>query len=395
MNSNSTLSYAIAAILSGAPVGFSHAATAVDTSAADSEGIAEITVTAQRRDESIQNVPITVQAITGSQLKDLSISTFDDVVRFLPNVTFPNNGPGQGNIYIRGLSTGFAGNQSSATIAPFPNVAVYLDDQSLQFPARNIDVYFVDMARVEVLEGPQGTLFGGGAEAGAVRYITNKPKLDVTEGNAEASYGTTAGGDNNSSVNATLNLPLIADTLAVRAVIYDEKRGGYITNVPSTFTRKNTDLGIAGYGAYATGCTAGAAVNGVCAAGKPTAFGVPPGSPVGNNYALAQTASNPVDYSGFRLSALYKINDDWNALISQSYQSENSQGEFAQYPIGSDGQPLARDQITTFSPAYDKDRFENTALTINGKLGPLNGRLQRRLLGAAHRSAAGLYELLA
>ncbi len=344
MNSNSKLSYAIAAILSGAPMGLSYAADALDAS--DSDSIQEITVTAQRRDESIQNVPITIQAITGSQLKDLSLSTFDDVVKYLPNVTFPTNGPGQGNIYMRGLSTGFAGGQSSATIAPFPNVAVYLDDESMQFPARNLDIYMVDMERLEVLEGPQGTLFGGGAEAGAVRYITNKPKLDVTEGNVEASYGTTAGGDNNSSVNATLNLPLIADTLAVRAVVYDDQRGGYIDNVPSTFTRKNTDLG----------------------AGS---LGVPPGSPVGNNFNLAQDNFNPVTYSGFRLSALYKINEDWNALISQSYQDMHSEGDFSQYPTGSDGQTLGRDQITAFSPAYDKDHYENTALTVNGKIGPL------------------------
>ena len=67
----------------------------------------------------------------------------------------------------------------------------------MQFPARNVDVYMVDMERVEVLEGPQGTLFGGGAQAGAIRYITNKPKLDVTEGNANAGYGYTSGGDPN------------------------------------------------------------------------------------------------------------------------------------------------------------------------------------------------------
>ena len=70
----------------------------------------------------------------------------------------------------------------------------------MQFPARNIDVYLVDMERVEVLEGPQGTLFGGGAQAGAIRYITNKPKLDVTEGEVNAGYGITAGGDPNSHV---------------------------------------------------------------------------------------------------------------------------------------------------------------------------------------------------
>ena len=83
---------------------------------------------------------------------------------------------------MRGLSAGLQGNQSSATIANFPNVALYLDDQSMQFPGRNVDIYMVDMERVEVLEGPQGTLFGGGAEAGAIRYITNKPKLERVRG---------------------------------------------------------------------------------------------------------------------------------------------------------------------------------------------------------------------
>ncbi len=362
MNTNRKLAYAISAILSGYSA-VSHAEAAVDTDAAG--GIEEITVTAQRRNESIQNVPITIQAITGEQLKQLNVSTLDDVLKYLPNVTFGGNGPGQGNIFLRGLSAGSAGNQSSATIAPFPNVAVYLDDQSLQFPARNLDVYFVDMERIEVLEGPQGTLFGGGAEAGALRYITNKPKLNVTEGNVEASYGTTAGGDPNSSVNATLNLPLIQDTLALRTVIYSDRRGGYIDNVPSTFTRKNSDLGN-----FYAGITP---VNGVCPNGLPAAgkYCAVPNSPVANNNALVGNAINPVTYSGIRTSALYQINDDWNVLIAQSYQNTEADGEFVQYPTGSDGQTLGRDQTTLFSPAFDKDKFENTAWTVNGKIGDL------------------------
>ena len=224
MNSNPKLSYAIAAILSGSGLGIAHAATATDAN--DIEGIQEITVTAQRRTESIQDVPVTIQARTGEQLGQLNVTTFDDVLKYLPNVTFSSNGPGQGNIYMRGLSAGFAGNQSSAAIDPFPNVATYLDDQSMTFPARNVDVYMADMERIEVLEGPQGTLFGGGAEAGAIRYITNKPKLNVTEGSAEASYGTTAHGDPNASATAVINLPLIQDTLAVRAVIYNDHQIG-------------------------------------------------------------------------------------------------------------------------------------------------------------------------
>jgi outer membrane receptor protein involved in Fe transport len=284
----------------------------------------------------------------------------------VPNVTFGTNGPGQGDIFMRGLSAGSAGNQSTATFASFPNVAVYLDDQSMQFPSRNLDIYMVDMERIEVLEGPQGTLFGGGAQAGAIRYITNKPQLDKTEGNAEASYGFTAGGDPNQSVNATLNLPLIDNTLAVRGTIYDDRRGGYIDNVPSKFTRSNNDTGN-----YYAGITPGA--NGLCPNGLGTTTGycVPANNTVGNNYAIARSASNPVQYGGVRLAALWKINDDWNALITQSFQNMEADGESAQYPIGSDGQVLGPWQDTAFVAAVDKDKFENTAWTLNGKLGDI------------------------
>ena len=158
--------------------------TTTDTTAS-TEGVQEVVVTAQRRSENLQDVPITIQAITGDQLQKLNVVSFNDLLKYTPNVTFSGNGPGTGNIFMRGLGGVGSGNQSQSTTAPFPNVALYLDDQSMQFPARNNDVYLVDMERVEVLEGPQGTLFGGGAQAGAIRYITNKPKLDSTDGRRE------------------------------------------------------------------------------------------------------------------------------------------------------------------------------------------------------------------
>src|SRR6202041_2622761 len=155
-----------------------------------------------------------------------------------------SNGPAQGNIYMRGLSTGGSGNQGVGAVGAFPNVAIYLDEQSGQVPGRNLDIYAADLARIEVLEGPQGTLFGSGAQAGVLRYITNKPKLDVTEGAANAGYSYTAHGDPNSNLDAMINVPLIEGTLAARAVIYTDNRGGYINNVPSTFSREGTDIGL-------------------------------------------------------------------------------------------------------------------------------------------------------
>src|SRR6266851_7958584 len=242
LKSNQGLSNAIVAILSA------HAAAAYadapgKTPSATNE-IGEITVTAQRRTESTQDVPIALQVLTGEMLTQLNVTTFDDYVKYLPNVTSAGSGPGQNNIYMRGLATGSGLVVGSGAVGSFPNVAVYLDEQSAQLPDRNLDVYAADLERIEVLEGPQGTLFGAGAQAGVVRYITNKPKLDVTEGNVSAGYATTAHGGESTNLDATLNIPLITDHLAVRAVIYNDHRGGYINNVPSTFARQGTDIGI-------------------------------------------------------------------------------------------------------------------------------------------------------
>jgi iron complex outermembrane recepter protein len=360
LKANHRVYCAVAAIL-GAHAAATYAAAPADATAEGDQSLAlgEVVVTAQRRSENVQDVPIAIQALTSETLSQLNVQTFDDYVKYVPSVSFKSNGPGQSVIYMRGLSSGSAaGAQSTGTTSGFPNVAIYLDDQSGQLPGRNLDIYAADLERIEVLEGPQGTLFGAGAEAGVVRYITNKPKLNKTEASAIASYGTTAHGDNNSSVTAVLNLPLINDTLAVRAVIYNDARGGYIDNVPGTFTRKASDLGIK-YANYPAGCKA----THTCQ--------VPPGSEVANNNSLVQNNFNPVTYQGIRASALYQINDDWNALITQTYQDMNSQGVFYQMPNSSDGVPLQPLQVTVFSPSYDKDRFENTAWTLNGRFGDL------------------------
>ena len=233
------LSRAIAVAL-----GLSGAGAAVAQSTAGNE-LEEVVVTATRRSENLQNVPIAITALTGNTLSELNVQTLDDFVKYLPNVSTAGVAPGQDEVYMRGLSTTHQGSQVVGGTGAFPNVAIYLDDQSAQLPGRNLDVYAADLARIEVLEGPQGTLYGAGAQAGAVRYITNKPKLDAEEGSVDASYSTTAHGDPSASGVAMINIPVIPGTLALRAVIYDDSRGGYIHNVPSTFARAPTDAGIA------------------------------------------------------------------------------------------------------------------------------------------------------
>jgi iron complex outermembrane recepter protein len=347
VNRNIKISAAIKLILA-ACVGVSRAAEPGDASANAPPALSEVVVTAQRRVESAQDVPITIQALTAETLNQLNATTLDDYIKFLPNVTTAGSGPGQSNLYMRGLAIPIAGNQGSGSVGFFPNVAVYLDDQSVQLPGRNLDVYAADLERIEVLEGPQGTLFGAGAEAGVVRYITNKPKLNVVEANFDGGYATTAHGDPSNNLTAMLNVPLIPDTLAVRAVIYDDHRGGYINNIPATFVRSNSDLGIS----YAGGA-------------------VPPNSPTLSNAALAGSAINPVTYQGIRASVLWQINDDWNALITQSYQDMDAEGQFAEETIDAAGHTLPDLSIEQYNPSWDKDRFENTSWTLSGKLGDL------------------------
>jgi iron complex outermembrane recepter protein len=365
MKTNFMVSCAMAAVLSGCAGAAFAADAAADTAAAPVSGIQEVVVTAQRRTESVQKVPMTVQAFSTNTIAQLNLSTLTDLLKYTPNVTYGSNGPGQGSIFMRGLSAGQAGSQSSATVGNFPNVAVYLDDQSMQFPGRNVDIYLADMQRVEVLEGPQGTLFGGGAEAGAIRYITNKPNLTAEHGSVDASYGFTAHGADNSSITAVLNMPLVKDKFAVRAVVWSDRQGGYIDNVPSTFTRSNQDNN-SYFGIKPTG--------GLCPNGKPagqTGFCTLPGTNQANNFAIASKDFNPVTNQGARVSALYQVNPDWDVLISQSLQNLDAEGLATQYPVGSDFQTLQPLQVTAFSPTYDRDKFYNTAWTVNGKAGDL------------------------
>ncbi len=327
------------------------------------EEIPEVIVSANRRDEKLQNVPITIQVLTGDTLATLNATTLDDYVRFLPGVTAQGVGPAQNNIYVRGLATAVSGIQSAGANSSFPNVAVYLDEQSAQLPYRNLDLYAADLERIEVLEGPQGTLFGAGAQAGVVRYITNKPKLNVTEASLDAGYAMTAHGDPSTSAAATFNLPIIPDKLAVRSVIYDEQRGGYIKNIPATFARADSDRGIH-YANYPTGCGQNSSPR-----GPPCQ--VPPNAPVINNASTVASAINPVTYLGMRVEALYQFNDDWSALVAQSYQNIEANGVFTEMTANSLGEPLPDLSVQLYNSSYDKDRFENTALTVEGRLGAL------------------------
>lgn len=372
MKSSYLISCAIAALLSGSTAAVADSTPPSNEEASASiSGVEEVVVTAERRSQDIEKVPMSLQAFTVTDLADLNVNTLEDILKYTPSVTYGNNGPGQGEIFMRGLSNGYRGNQSTGTVGLYPNVAIYLDEQSMQFPARNVDIYMADMQRVEVLEGPQGTLFGGGAEAGAIRYITNKPQLDQFTVSGEGMFGGTSDGAPNGSVSATINIPVIDNKLAVRIVGYYDHQGGYIDNVYSQFIRSDLDPGNVNLGIHPTG--------GVCPDGG-TSYYVQAGqgwctlkgAPVVNNSSLVGNDQNPVTHEGFRASALYDINEDWNILIAESMQKLDAEGLSVEYPTGTDFQTLAPLQVTAFAPSYDLDSFSNTAWTVNGKVGDLS-----------------------
>ena len=252
------------------------------------------------------------------------------------------------------FSAGSQASQGSGSTGLWPNVAIYLDNQSGQLPNRNLDIYAADLNRIEVLEGPQGTLFGAGAEAGVIRYITNEPKLDVTEGNVKGGYGDTAHGDPNTDVTAVLNLPLIADTMAVR--------GGDLRRPPrrlhrqrsGTFTRKNTDIGIH----YADFPAVERRVPGRPA--RTTGYCVPPGSPRSTTTPRRQRHQSG-DLPGHPRRAALQVQRRLGRAAHAVLPGHELAGRVLPAADASDGAPLAPLEVTLFNTAYDKDRFENTA----------------------------------
>lgn len=304
--------------------------------------IEEILVTATKRAASSQSIPVAVQAVNEETLEQLNIGNFDDYVRQLPNVTFGGRGPGQSTVYIRGLAVQPITTLLSGAQGTTPNVALYLDEQPVTAPGRNLDVYAADIERIEVLPGPQGTLFGASSQAGTIRLITNKPVLDEFQAGFDASIATTKKGEISNGVEVYINVPVIEDKLAIRGVYYNINEGGYIDNVEGTFT---TDPSI-NPDSQAT----------------PNAVRYEEAS----NGTLVEKDFNDSGYEGFRFSALFRVNEDWDISAQHTHQELDADGVF-------DYDPEVGDlEVNRFFPDFLEDKFDQTAWTVEGRLGALN-----------------------
>ncbi|WP_371395358.1 TonB-dependent receptor [Fretibacter rubidus] len=339
---------------------FGVTAAAQDAATPTANRLDEVIVTATKRTTGLQDTAVTVAAIGGEALDQLGVKNFTDYLVQLPGVTAGGAGPGQSTIYIRGLASTTPNLTTAGVAGLAPNVAFYLDEQPLAQPGRNLDVYAADLERVEVLSGPQGTLFGASSQAGTVRLITNRPSFSGFDANFKASASFTKGGEMSNSVEAMINVP-VSDKFALRGVVYSDNQGGYIDNVAGTrnasesarFRSAGTvrDNGTV-VSSLREGFQAGADLSGVTFINA-------------DNSALVEDDINDTVYSGFRLSGIYEFNSDWNLLVTHAQQQLDSDGVFFADP------ELDDYDIQRFSDDSIEDSFHNTSWTLEGRLGAL------------------------
>ena len=327
-------------------------AIAVSPAMAAAQGaIEEVVVTATKREESMQDVPVAMTALQSEALDELRIGTFQEYVQYLPNVVSQGTGPGQNEIFIRGAATSQTVLTLSSVQGLQPSVALYLDEQPVAMQGRNLDIYATDLARVEVLPGPQGTLFGASSQAGTVRLITNKPNHSELQAGFDASYSTTSGGDPSTSVEAYLNLP-VSDSFALRLAAYNDNQGGWIDN------RLNDP---------ANGGWNGSTVVIDRISGGPLAD---PGNmtiPAPRNDQFVENDFNDATYSGMRVGASFLLGDAWSLLLQHTQQSLETEGVWAYDPNLS-----GESSVNRFAPDKNDDDFGLTTWTLEGRLAMLD-----------------------
>src|SRR5436305_3489972 len=190
----------------------------------------EIIITATKREENVQNVPINVIALGTRRLDQLNISNFEDYTKQLPSVSFLTTQPGQTTVYMRGVSAAGGTNAEGNHSGPLPQVGTYLDEQPITTIGGTLDVHIYDVARIESLSGPQGTLYGASSEAGTIRIITNKPELGKTYGRVDGELNQIAHGGVGGKLEGMINLP-VAPKIAFRGVAFYERDAGFIDNI--------------------------------------------------------------------------------------------------------------------------------------------------------------------
>ena len=344
------LATAISAILTGVPL--AHA-----DSQSEPVGLDEIVVTAQKRTENLQDVPISIDVFDNQKLENLNIVDLDGYVKYSPSVSYVrsqgqggNGQPGNSHIYMRGVVSGGDGNHSGSQ----PSVGTYLDEQPVTTIDGTVDVHLYDIQRIEVLEGPQGTLYGASSEAGTVRIISNKPDPGKFSAGYDLDANKISHGGTGWEAQAFVNIPL-SPIAAVRLVGWDEHDGGYINNVAGTNANACIQNGVRTFPTWdgqpssypaATPCPA----TGIIGSGA-----ISNSAYVGNNY-------NTVDTRGGRAALKIDLGDNWVVTPAVMGQSLTTEGFFGADPA------IGNFDVAHFGPENSQDSFLQSALTVEGHI---------------------------
>ncbi len=305
-------------------------AAAADAAAAEAEqGLGEIVVTATRSAQSIQKVPISMQALGAEKLQERQVKGLSDFAALLPSVSFEGIGPGRNTAFFRGIVP--AG-------GAYASVGYYLDDMPItgtEVP----DIHAYDLERVEALSGPQGTLYGAGSLAGTIRLITNKPKLDTFEFGYDVEANKYGKGDFGGQLESYINVPL-APTLAVRAMGYYRRDGGYIDNTPNngTFNDGSSSTLTLGDNNPNTSYTL-------------------------DNSDIAKDDYNTIREFGGRFQLLWQPTEGWDITPEITAQKQVARGYFGYDPRVGDL------EVHDYDQTKNDDRWYQAALSIHGHIG--------------------------
>ena len=346
----------LAALAAAAPL--AHADT-------PSGGLQAIVITAQKIRQNLQNVPISVEVFDNRTMRQLNIANIDDYVKMAPAVSFvrsqgegSNGGPGGAIIYIRDVVSGGDGNHSGSE----PSVGVYLDQQPVTTITGVVPIHMYDINRIEVLEGPQGTLFGSSAEAGAVRIITNKPNPDKFSAGYDLQENIIQDGGPGHVFQGYVNIPLWSRA-AIRLVAWDVHHGGYISNVAGTDANGCIFNGVRSFPSWAIqtnpayyATSSYKAGSGQCAPVSSVGKGAITAGPwLKNNY-------NTSDTYGGRVELRFHLGKDWTVTPTFQGQSISANGFFGYDPA------VGYLKLTHFGPETSHDTWDQLALTIEGKV---------------------------
>ena len=288
----------------------------------------EIIITATKREENLQNVPISVQVLGSRRLDQLDISNFEQFTKQLPSVTFLTIQPGVTTVYMRGISAAGSGAEGNHS-GPLPQVGFYLDEQPITTIGGTLDVHIYDIARIENLSGPQGTLYGASSEAGTIRIITNKPELGKTYGRVDGELNTVDHGGVGGKLEGMVNLP-VANNIAFRGSAFYERDAGFIDNIAGSRTYYTNSGGI-------------------------------PDSTI-TNAGLTKNDFNYQRIYGGRAALKVDLDDNWTAEPTFMYQKSYANGVFFFDP------KLGDLKVDRFRHEWFKDRFWQAALTVQGKI---------------------------